>query len=218
MTSKPDVDRQKFLPVADVSRETAKDLDIYAQLLIKWQASINLVGPQTIGQLWTRHFLDSLQMRRVEPDARRYVDMGSGAGFPGLVIALALKGMPRAEVILIESNSKKAAFLREVIRVTAAPAKVINDRVEKALPSLGRVDVVTARALAPLAQLLDWCAPLLKSGTVAVFSKGRDLDKEVADAARCWAFDYDVLPSVVESDSAIIRIRTLAPRQGASAS
>ena len=197
--------------MAGVSRETFADLQIYADLLVKWQASINLVGPQTLGELWSRHFLDSLQLLRAVPGARRIVDLGSGAGFPGLVMAVALKGTPGVEVVLVESNGKKAAFLQAVIHATGAPARVMNERIETAVPKLSPPDVVTARALAPLRQLLAWCAPLLKSGAIGLFPKGRDLDKELADAAQCWSMTYEIIPSVVAEESALLKLLSVSP-------
>lgn len=207
-----DYGRAAFLSRADVSRETLADLQIYADLLVKWQASINLVGPQTLSELWSRHFLDSLQVQRVVPEARRFVDLGSGAGFPGLVIALLLKGEPGAEVILVESNGKKAAFLQAGIRATGAPARVVNQRIEQAMPSLPPPDVVTARALASLDQLIAWSFPLLKRGAIGLFPKGRDLDKEMADAARCWEMTADVIPSLVAHDSSILKLLRVRPK------
>ncbi len=207
-----DYGRAAFLSRADVSRETLANLQIYADLLVKWQASINLVGPQTLSELWSRHFLDSLQVQRVVPEARRFVDLGSGAGFPGLVIALLLKGEPGAEVILVESNGKKAAFLQAVIRATGAPARVVNQRIEQAMPSLPPPDVVTARALASLDQLIAWSFPLLKRGAIGLFPKGRDLDKEIADAARCWEMTADVIPSLVAHDSSILKLLRVRPK------
>ena len=207
-----DYGRAAFLSRVDVSRETLADLQIYADLLVKWQASINLVGPQTLSELWSRHFLDSLQVQRVVPEARRFVDLGSGAGFPGLVIALLLKGEPGAEVILVESNGKKAAFLQAVIRATGAPARVVNQRIEQAMPSLPPPDVVTARALASLDQLIAWSFPLLKRGAIGLFPKGRDLDKEMADAARCWEMTADVIPSLVAHDSSILKLLRVRPK------
>ena len=211
-----DFGRAEFLSKASVSHETLADLQIYADLLVKWQASINLVGPQTLPELWSRHFLDSLQVHKIVSQALRYVDLGSGAGFPGLVIALLLKGRPGAEVILVESNGKKAAFLQAVIRATGAPARVVHQRIEQALPTLPQPEVVTARALAPLLQLIDWCAPLLKSGAIGLFPKGRDLDKEVADAARCWEMTMEVIPSLVARDSSILKLLRVQPKAEAS--
>ncbi|HRJ69361.1 MAG TPA: 16S rRNA (guanine(527)-N(7))-methyltransferase RsmG [Beijerinckiaceae bacterium] len=210
-------DRRRFVDLRPVSRETLRDLDLYVAALTRWQASINLVGPATLPQLWTRHFLDSVQLMDHAPaHALRWVDLGSGAGFPGLVIALALKGRAGATVTLVESNGKKAGFLRAVAREISAPADVRHGRIEDVVPRLASTDVVTARALAPLTQLFAWVQPLLKSGAIALFPKGRDLDKERADAARYWDFSGEVLPSVVTEESHILRIHRLTRRSGQS--
>lgn len=210
-------DREVFLCQADVSRETLMGLDRYAELLVKWQAAINLVGPATLGSLWTRHFLDSLQIVSHLGTARNVVDLGSGAGFPGCVIALALKekaGVSRVD--LVESNGKKAAFLNIVCQSLNVPAHIHAGRIEAAIPALARPDVVTARALAPLSSLIAWVEPWLVQGTIALLHKGRDVDKEIADAARYWDIGYSVIPSVVDQASVVLKITSVARRMVAS--
>lgn len=193
-----------------VSRETEADLRIYAEELAKWQRSINLVGPETMDDAWNRHFLDSLQLKALMPaGARSLLDLGSGAGFPGLVLAVAWKGVSDAHVQLVESNNKKCAFLRAVIQRTGAPATVHTQRIEQYVIDAPQPNVVTARALAPLDRLLSWCEPLLIRGAVGLFPKGRDLAKELVDAARFWEIGYDIVPSVIAEDSAILRIASL---------
>lgn len=205
------VHRAEFLACADVSRETLDGLDRYADLLVKWQAAINLVGPATIAQLWTRHFLDSLQLASCLEGARHVVDLGSGAGFPGCVIALALKDLrPDAQVDLVESNGKKASFLKIVTQTLQLPVSVHNQRIETVIPTLARPDVVTARALAPLTDLIRWTESWLSAGTMALFHKGRDVDKELAEAARYWDIGYSVIPSVVDDASVVLRISSIA--------
>ena len=204
------------MPGLNVSRETQMDLEIYAALLEKWQNSINLVGPDTLPDLWNRHFRDSLQLRAVMPQARRFLDLGSGAGFPGLVIALDLKNNGGGQVTLVESNGKKAAFLRAVIQATAAPADVVCERLEKVVPRVAVPEVVTARALAPLEKLLGWTGPLLKSGAIGLFPKGRGLDQELADAARYWEIDREIIPSVVDPQSSILKVRAITARDSTS--
>jgi len=199
-------DRQRFLAQRDVSRETLAGLEAYEALLRRWQASINLVGPRTLDHVWTRHFLDSIQIVDHIGAARHIVDLGSGAGFPGLILALDLRKIAGTRVTLVESNGKKVAFLRAVAHALDLPVDIRSGRIEEVVPSLGPADLVTARALAPLTTLLGWSEPLLKSGAVALFPKGRDLDKELVDAARCWSFRHTVLPSIVESDSALVRL------------
>ena len=168
-------DRARALALTPVSRETSERLDRFVELLLTWQRTTNLIAPSTIPQLWTRHVADSLQLLDLAPDARVWVDLGSGGGFPGLVIACALAGKPGAMVHLVESNAKKAAFLREAQRVTGAPAIVHGERIEDfagALRGPGR-GRHCARAVAPLKSLLDQCFPLLgKSGVHRLVPEG----------------------------------------------
>lgn len=207
-------DRESFLARRPVSRETLGLLDGYVALLRRWQAAINLIGPATLPEIWTRHILDSLQLIDLAPEARRWVDLGSGAGLPGLILAIALKDGAEAQVVLVESNGKKAGFLRAVARELALPATVRHGRIEDEVPALtgSGIEIVTARALAPLDKLLALAAPLLKTGATGLFPKGRDLDKERSDAAICWGYKADVIQSVVSPGSAILRVTDLVPR------
>lgn len=206
-------DRESVLETAGVSRETASTLDAFVGLLVKWQASINLVGPKTIDEIWTRHILDSLQVVPLIPsDVRHVLDLGSGAGLPGIVIGIRLKEMGRGRATLVESNGKKVAFLRIAALQLGLPVTVVQNRIEAAMPVLENVDCITARALAPIDQLIRWTAPLLKTGAIGLFHKGRDLDKELAEASICWAFDHARTPSVVEANSWIVEIRNVRPR------
>ncbi|WP_158047738.1 16S rRNA (guanine(527)-N(7))-methyltransferase RsmG [Skermanella pratensis] len=184
-----------------VSRETRNRLQVYADLLRKWQPAINLVGPRTLPHLWTRHFADSAQLHPlVPPGARTLVDFGSGAGFPGLV--LAILGVP--EVHLIESDQRKAAFLREVARATGATATIHAVRIEQVEPF--PADVVTARALAPLANLLGFAAPFLAPGSICLFPKGQQAEDEVSIAAKTWNITVDRIQSVTDSSASILRV------------
>jgi 16S rRNA (guanine527-N7)-methyltransferase len=178
-------DRARALALTPVSRETAERLDRFVELLLRWQRTTNLIAPSTVSRLWTRHVADSLQLLELAPQARVWIDLGSGAGFPGLVIAMALADTPGAVVHLIESNSKKAAFLREAQRLTGAPATVHLQRIEDFAASFkGHVDVVCARAVSPLKSLLGQCFPLLgKSGAIGLFLKGQRAELELRDAA-----------------------------------
>ena len=149
-------DRARALELTPVSRETLKRLDAFVDVLLLWQRTTNLVAASTLDRLWTRHIADSLQLVPLAPAARVWVDFGSGGGFPGMPIACALAGQPGAKVHLVESNGKKAAFLREAVRITGVPAEVHQMRVEDyGDSSIESVDVVTARALAPLTMLCD---------------------------------------------------------------
>ncbi|XUM24748.1 16S rRNA (guanine(527)-N(7))-methyltransferase RsmG [Bradyrhizobium oligotrophicum S58] len=183
-------DKAAALALTPVSRETEQGLDRYVALFLKWQAKTNLIAPSTLPHLWTRHIADSLQLLDLAPDARIWVDLGSGGGFPGVVLACALAGRPGAQVHLVERNAKKAAFLREAIRITGAPGIVhlseIGDIVEK---WSGRVDCVTARALAPLHQLIGFAEPLVKKGAKALFLKGQDVDAELTESTKYWKIE-----------------------------
>src|SRR5438445_1098522 len=177
-------DRARALELTPVSRETLERLDRFVGLLLTWQRTTHLIAPSTVAHLWTRHIADSLQLLNLAPDAHVWVDLGAGAGFPGLVIACALAGRPGVRVHLIESNRKKAAFLREAQRLTAVPASVHAMRIEEFAASFdGPADVVTARAVAPLKSLLDKCFPLLgKSGAMGLFPKGQNAELELREA------------------------------------
>lgn len=202
--------REDVLAAFDVSRETAARLDILVQELARWQTIKNLVGPATLKEAWTRHIADSLQLLAVAPEAKLWLDLGSGAGFPGLVVAIAGREMG-LEVHLVESNSRKCAFLRQAARLTEAPATVHEARLETVVPGfIGRADVVSARALASLDQLLEWTAPLLKTGTAGVFPKGRDAEAELTLARKRWTFDVETWPSRTDSEARILRIAQLA--------
>jgi 16S rRNA (guanine527-N7)-methyltransferase len=203
-------DKARALALTPVSRETEQRLDIFVDLLAHWQNSINLVSPATLPQLWTRHIADSLQLLRLVDNPTCWVDLGAGGGFPGLVLACALADVPGAEVHLVESNQKKAAFLREAARVTGAPARVHAARIADFLRGFsGRPDAVSARALAPLKVLLDEAAPLLKTGAKGVFPKGQDVDAELTEASKYWKFNHDLVPSVTSPDGRIIVVRSL---------
>ena len=183
----PASNKAAALALTPVSRETEQRLDRYVGLLLEWQAKTNLVASSTLPQLWTRHVSDSLQLLALAPRAKVWVDLGSGGGFPGLVLACALAETSGAMVHLIEHNSKKAAFLREVLRVAASPGIVhlaeIGDTVERIT---GPVDCVTARALAPLHQLIGFAEPLVKRGAKALFLKGQDVEAELTEATKYW--------------------------------
>jgi 16S rRNA (guanine527-N7)-methyltransferase len=180
-------DKAAALELTPVSRETADRLDRYIGLLLDWQAKTNLVAPSTLANLWTRHVSDSLQLLDLAPGAKLWADLGSGGGFPGLVLACALAATQGAVVHLIERNGKKAAFLREALRVTAAPGIVhladIGDTVDRIT---GPVDCVTARALAPLHQLIGFAEPLVLRGAKALFLKGQDVEAELTEATKYW--------------------------------
>jgi len=180
-------DKAAALALTPVSRETEVRLDCYVDLLVKWQAKTNLVSASTLPNLWTRHISDSLQLLALAPAAKVWADLGSGGGFPGVVLACAVADIPGATVHLIERNAKKAAFLREALRVTNAPGTVhladIGDNVDSIV---GGVDCVTARAVAPLHQLIGFAEPMVGQGAKALFLKGQDVEAELTEATKYW--------------------------------
>ena len=194
----------------NVSRESFAQIETYVELLLTWQAKINLIGPSTIEDVWRRHVLDSLQLlplMKIETEA--IADLGSGAGIPGLVLALG--GNLRAD--LYESNGKKVAFLREVIRRTKANADVHQIRLEELENHLPAKipQYVTARALAPLEKLLIWAEPLLKRGAVGLFHKGQDVDSEVNEATKFWKMGAIIRhASMTDSDGTILEVKEIS--------
>jgi 16S rRNA (guanine527-N7)-methyltransferase len=180
-------DKAEALLLTPVSRETEARLDRYVALLEEWQAKTNLVSPSTLPNLWTRHIADSLQLLALAPSAKIWADLGSGGGFPGLVLACAMAEVSGAMVHLVERNAKKAAFLREALRVTGSPGTVHLADIEDNVDSIvGRVDCVTARAVAPLHQLLGFAEPLVRQGAKALFPKGQDVEAELTEATKYW--------------------------------
>jgi 16S rRNA (guanine527-N7)-methyltransferase len=206
-------DRARALFLTPVSRETAARLDRFVAVLLDWQHRINLIASSTEPKLWTRHVADSLQLIALAPAAKTWVDLGSGAGFPGLAVACALADSPGARVHLVESNAKKAAFLREAIRVTGAPAVVHAVRIADFAKSIPEpIDIVTARALAPLDELLSAAFPLLKRGAKGLFPKGQHVDAELTKAAKCWNIRTTLAPSRTEPNSRIVVVHHVEPR------
>ena len=180
-------DKAAALALTPVSSATEARLDAYVDLLARWQAKTNLVATSTLPQLWTRHIADSLQLLPLAPRAKAWVDLGSGGGFPGLVLACALSGRTGAAVHLVERNTKKAAFLREALRITGAPGIIHLADIGDCVDSLpGPVDCVTARAVAPLHQLVGVAEPLVAQGAKALFLKGQDVEAELTEAAKYW--------------------------------
>jgi 16S rRNA (guanine527-N7)-methyltransferase len=180
-------DKAEALKLVSVSRETEARLDRFIELLMEWQAKTNLVAPSTLPHIWTRHVADSLQLLALAPSAKIWVDLGSGGGFPGVVLACALAETSGVRVHLIERNARKAAFLREALRVTSAPGLVHPARIEDTVDSIpSPIDCVTARALAPLHQLLGFAEPLVGRGAKAFFLKGQDVEAELTEATKYW--------------------------------
>ena len=214
--AQPDLtaDRARALALVPVSRETVARLDRFAALLLDWHGRMNLIAASTVPVLWTRHIADSLQLVAIAPAARKWADLGSGAGFPGLPIACALADQKATEVHLIESNKKKAGFLREAVRVTGAPAIVHAERVaDFASGFRGALNVVTARAVAPLPELLSIAYPLLKTGAQGVFPKGQDVEAELTKATKCWSIQASFVASRTDPKSWIVVIREPKPKR-----
>ena len=197
----------------NVSRETWARLDRLVALLLERQQVMNLISAASVPQLWTRHIADSLQLLACAPGALRWIDLGSGAGFPGLVIGCALAGTTGAAVHLVESTRKKAAFLAETAQALEIPVEVHAERIEDfTKTNRGSFDAVTARALAPLPKLLDYAIPLLKSGAVGVFPKGQDVEAELTEASKYWTIEAETIPSKTDARSRVILVRRARKR------
>jgi 16S rRNA (guanine527-N7)-methyltransferase len=210
-------DRQSALAAFDVSPAVTARLDRFVDLLLAWQRRTNLIAPSTVASLWTRHVADSLQVVGLvaAPGAKPpvVVDIGSGGGFPGMVVACAVADVRGSEVHLVESNLKKAAFLREAVRETGAPAVVHPGRIEQvsaALEAIG-VDYVTARAVAPLRDLFGLIAPLVKRGAKAILLKGQDLELELTESAKHWNIESETVPSRTSGSGRILIVHSLQP-------
>ena len=206
-------DRARALQLTPVSVETQLRLDVFVALLLHWQRKINLVAQSTLPLLWTRHIADSLQLVPLAPQARVWVDFGSGAGFPGVPIACALAENTETTVHLVESNGKKAAFLREVARELKLRAEIHGMRAEIFGDSWkGRADAVTARALAPLNTLCNQARPLIARGAVGLFLKGQDVGAELTEAAKYWTVQAERVPSRTDPAASVVIVRDLKPK------
>lgn len=200
-------DRDNALQIAPALRGYIREFEIYESLLRKWQKSINLVAGGTLDELWTRHFADSAQIREFFPSLENWVDLGSGAGFPGMVLAICLKDRPGAKVHLIESDQRKAAFLRAVSRETGAAAEIHIGRIESELPLIAdSLTGVTARALAPMPQLIEWSHELLLKNVKGVFLKGEDWAAELTGSSAADSFQIWTLQSRTHSSGRIIAL------------
>jgi len=206
-------DKAAALALTPVSRETEARLERYVGLLREWQHKTNLVAESTLPNLWTRHISDSLQLLTLAPSATQWVDFGSGAGFPGVVLACALAELPGAMIHLVERNGKKAAFLREALRITRSPGTVhladIGDIVDRISQ---RVDCVTARAVAPLHQLLGWAEPFVRTGAKALLLKGEDVEAELTEATKYWNIAPQLHPSRTGGHGWIVELEQIERR------
>lgn len=209
-------DKARALALTPVSRETEKRLEQFVDLLLTWQRTTNLVAASTLEKIWTRHVADSLQLIALAPAAKVWVDFGSGGGFPGVPIACALTD--QGTVHLVESNGKKAAFLREAVRKLKLRAEIHNLRAENFGEMWqGGPDVVTARALAPLKSLCDQAFPLMQRGAMGLFPKGQDVEAELTEAAKYWRIEAAKVPSKTSPDGCVVRVTGLHRLRGADA-
>ena len=198
-----------------VSRETTVHLETYAALLARWQPAVNLVAAGTLGEVWSRHFADSAQLWRFAPNARTWLDLGSGAGFPGLVVAILGQGQGLEKITLIESDQRKCAFMRDVVRRTglANTVDIIAERIETVANASNRVaevDIISSRALAPMVKLLQLAQLFFGVRTLGIFPKGRDIAAEITDARAKWAFDLELVQSSTAVDARIALVRNLS--------
>lgn len=193
----------------NVSRETFERLEIFAALLKKWNESINLVSKSSIDDVWKRHIADSIQVFRLSGPFQNWLDIGSGAGLPGAIVAiLAMDESPGAKVTLIESDKRKSVFLRTVARETGTAFTVLTDRIEQAEPQ--NADILSARAVANLTTLVQFSERHLSPSGLALFSKGISWKKEVDAARQEWDMDIETIPSLTEPDAVILKIKGIS--------
>jgi 16S rRNA (guanine527-N7)-methyltransferase len=201
---------QSLIDVAGpVSRETFDGLEAFESMFLSWAERINLAAPSTLGDVWNRHILDSAQLAPLAPGAKRWLDLGSGGGFPGIVLAFLLKEQSGSFIELVESNRKKAGFLQAAIGQFSLPARVFSRRIGEEIKGLTVPSVITARALAPLPALLSFAFPWLSRGAIGLFHKGRDYQREVAESAHTWEFNLVEHRSKIDPDSVVLEITSL---------
>ena len=200
-------DAADFAARTGATAEQVADLERLQEMLVDWNARMNLVSAASLEDYWSRHVFDSAQLLRRTPESRVWVDIGAGAGFPGVVLAILLKGTAGAKVHLVESRAKPCRFLEAVVETLGLPAEVHAARAEDL--SL-RADVVTARAVAPLDRLLGFARPYLSRGATGLFLKSEGVEAEIAEARKAWRFTYDVSPSASDSRGRIVKVEGLA--------
>lgn len=205
---RPPANAGELAAALGLGEAAALDFARHRELLAQANAHVNLVGPSALAEFWPRHAWDGAQLLLAAPQARRFADLGSGAGLPGLVLAIALKGREGARVVLVDSLAKRCRFLQAVVDELQLPAEVVHARAEDA--PAPAVDVVTARALAPLYVLFGYARPYLRAGATALFLKGRTVETELAEARRSWRAEVDLLPSLSDPEGRIVRVRRLA--------
>jgi 16S rRNA (guanine527-N7)-methyltransferase len=196
----------EFAQLSSATPAQMADLERFRAMLAQKNVVMNLVGPATLPDFWNRHAWDSAQLLKLAPDALTWADLGAGAGFPGLVLAILGRGRPGFQVHLVESMAKRCRFLDEVVQALDLPALVHNTRAENLdLP----VDIVTARACAPLHRLLGYARPYLKRGATGLFLKGQDVASDLEEATRYWEFEAETVPSLSDPRGRIVRVRRL---------
>ena len=208
VAAQPDAvaDAASFARASGATPAQLAELDRFRELLADWNERMNLVGPSTLPEFWNRHAWDSAQLMAIAPEARTWADLGAGAGLPGVVLAILGKGRPGFQAHLVESMAKRCRFLVAVVEALDLPATIHNERAENL--SLA-VDIVTARACAPLHRLLGYARPYFKAGALGLFLKGQDVAAELEEAARYWDFDADVVPSRSDERGRIVRVMRL---------
>jgi len=204
-----------FAEAFKVPRETIHRLQVYAELLADWQTRHNLVSSKTIPELWQRHFADSAQLLDLAPDAKTWLDLGSGAGFPGLVVAILAANQGTLRMHLVESTAKKADFLAHVAQMTDTSVDIHCNRIEELASAESKLapDIISARAVAPMPKLLELAAPFFRSGTRGLFLKGRDAEREIEAARAAWHFSGRFYPSLTSNDSSIVEVTELSKAQ-----
>jgi 16S rRNA (guanine527-N7)-methyltransferase len=203
----PVTDAGSFQAATNATDAQMADLQAFLALLTEWNEKMNLVGPSALADFWPRHAWDSAQLLSLAPEALTWADLGAGAGFPGVILAILLKGRPGVEVHLVDSLAKRCRFLAEVVQALDLPAQVHNARAESLKLT---VDVATARALAPLSKLLEFAQPYLKRGAVGLFLKGQDAPAELATAREAWRFEATLIPSLSNPDGHIVEVKGLS--------
>ena len=198
------IDAASFQAAAAAAPSHMADLATFKQLLTEWNEKMNLVGPSALAEFWPRHAWDSAQLLKFEPKAEVWADLGTGAGFPGIVLAILLKGRDGSRVHLIEGTTKRCVFLNEVVKTLDLPVTVHNARAEELKMT---VDIVTARACAPLIRLVGYARPYLMSGATGYFFKGRDVEAEIVEAKTRWTFDYSLKPSLSDASGRLVVVK-----------
>jgi 16S rRNA (guanine527-N7)-methyltransferase len=201
-------DASAFQAETGATEAQMADLEAYRTLLGDWNQRLNLVGPSAMASFWLRHAYDSAQLLDIAPEAKVWADLGAGAGLPGVILAILLKGVAGAHVHLVESLAKRCRFLEEVVSALQLPATVHRSRAESV--RLTGIDVVTARACAPMGRLLQYAQPTLRGGVRGLFLKGRDAQAEIAEARRIWRFEVELIPSKSDPSGRVVSVRRLA--------